>query len=102
MKPFIETDLSFIDSVALDTGFLNDNEETKLNDQDKGFALLNLAIDLYRKQLEGVVLSSRHELLKEVQELTGVQAVILLYALKYGVVNAHMNFYDLKDDPTKN
>jgi hypothetical protein len=87
----------FIDGIAVNnTALPFDNDETVLlSDNEKALGLLNTATELYRNQLEAIVMASRLELVKEVAEVTHVEPCVLLYALKYGCNNAHTQFYKL-------
>lgn len=58
-------------------------------EQDRALSVLSVAVNLFDDLQRGCSLTQRNTHLEEVSKLTGVSPPIILYAYKYGTLQAH-------------
>lgn len=58
-------------------------------EQDRALSVLSVAVNLFDDLQRGCSLTNRNTHLEEASKLTGVSPPIILYAYKYGTLQAH-------------
>lgn len=68
------------------------NSVVPQTDDERAISILRQCRSMYRDSVKGIILSAKHECVKDISELYGVPPVLVFHAIERGAVHAHNSF----------